>query len=637
MKLPAFSCLAKLPMTLAALLPIAASIAPASAQAPPPAQDWSAHAPESPSGYRQKTSVRSLHFMAATANPLATDAAYDVLDRGGSAVDAVVAAQMMLTLVEPQSSGIGGGAFLLTYDAASGKLTAWDGRETAPMAADERLFLDSRGRPLSFFSAVVGGRSVGVPGAVRMLEAAHRELGRTSWPALLAPAITTATEGFAVSPRLHALINADPFLDDDPVAAAYFHDVDGKALATGSRLRNPALAQTLQSLAEHGSAALHTGTLAREIVHKVRSHPRNPGLMTLDDLAGYRPKQREALCTPWLRWIVCGMPPPSSGAIAVSQMLGILAASPFTGLTHGTSKLDPEAVHWFSEAGRLAYADRARYAADSDFVPMPSGLLDSRYLKERATLIGERSMGIADAGRPVAGEYPERGTSHVSVVDSQGNAASLTTSIESAFGSRQMVGGFMLNNQLTDFSFAADEGAAPGEPPVPLASIANRLQPGKRPRSSMAPTLVFERAGDAAADATGGTSVDARDGKLRGRLVMVTGSPGGAAIINYVAKTLIATLQDGLDPQAAIALPNIGSRNGPTELERGRVAPALIEALKARGHEVRQTEKTSGVQSIVWSCHADTAGQAHLPGYLPDNCAWLGAADPRREGVARGG
>lgn len=563
---------------------------------------WSAHPPEGATGFGANRLVQAPRFMAATASPLATEAAYQVLARGGSAVDAVVAAQMMLTLVEPQSSGIGGGAFLLTYHAATGTVAAWDGRETAPMAADERLLRDAQDRPLPFFSAVVGGRAVGVPGAVRMLESAHRELGRTRWSELLQPAIQASLDGFAVSPRLHALISRDSFLRDDPTAAAYFHDSDGKPLAVGARLRNPALAQTLQALAKDGSRSLHSGELATAIMRKVRDHPRNPGVLTLADLASYQPRHRQALCSPWLRWIVCGMPPPSSGGVAVGQILGILAALPFEGLTREAS-LDADAVHLFSEAGRLAYADRDYYLGDSDYVEVPSGaLLEQGYLAARATLVAARSMGSADRGRPRAEGYPERGTSHVSVVDSEGNAAALTTSIENAFGSRQMVGGFLLNNTLTDFSFDAAQ------------PVANRLQPGKRPRSSMSPTLVFEQLDE------GGAA------ERRGRLVMVTGSPGGSTIINYVAKSLIATLQDGLDPQAAITLPNIGSRNGPTELELGRDTAALAAALRGRGHALREADMTSGVQTIVRRCR----GEPFV------DCAWVGAADPRREGTVRG-
>jgi gamma-glutamyltranspeptidase/glutathione hydrolase len=489
------------------------------------------------------------------------------------------------------------------------------------MAVDERLFLDAEGRMLPFFEVLVGGRSVGVPGVLRMLEAAHREAGRLPWARLLEPAIATAEEGFPVSPRLHALVARNPFLKDDPDAAGYFHDDDGLPLAVGARLRNPALAATLRLLARQGSRALYEGDLARALVAKVRTHPRNPGLMTLDDLSAYQPRRREAVCLPWLRFTVCGMPPPSSGGIAVGQMLGILEASGFRGLVDSRGSLDSEGVHRFSEAGRLAYADRDRHVADSDFVALPRGLLSRDYLAARAALIGDRSIGIAPSGRPAAATYPEGGTSHVSVVDGDGNAVALTTSIEFAFGSQQMVGGFLLNNQLTDFSFV--EAAGPATTAEP---IANRPEPGKRPRSSMAPTLVFERpdeADDAAAAATG-----------RGPLAMVTGSPGGSFIINYVAQTLVATLQDGLDPLAAIALPRVGSRNGPTELEQGRVDPALATALKERGHAVREVELTSGIQSIVRRCAAPD--QADAPEAAARPCWWIGAADPRREGTARG-
>ncbi len=645
-----------------ALLP---AVIPLAAVAQPP--------PEGASGFAAAPTARAGQFMAATANPLATDAAWQVLAAGGTAVDAVVAAQMMLTLVEPQSSGIGGGAFLLHFDARSGSIAAWDGRETAPLAADERLFLDAAGKPMPFFSAVVGGRSVGVPGVVRMLEAAHRESGRLRWGDLLQPAIDRARDGFPVSPRLHALIGADPFLRDDPVAAGYFHDADGKPLAIGTTLRNPALARTLEILARDGSRPLYSGALADAIVDKVRSHPRNPGLLTRSDLAAYQPRRREPVCVPWQRWVVCGMPPPSSGGIAVAQMLQILAALPFRGLVAATADgpgagnppaaaappghaLDPVGVHLFSEAGRLAFADRDSYVADSDYVAIPGGLLDPAYLRRRARLVGEQSLGVAAAGDPEgfrqselkrAAGYEEGGTSHISVVDRYGNAAAMTTSIENAFGSRQMVAGFLLNNQLTDFSFVAAPAAtaASTPPPRPAAtdSVRNRLQPGKRPRSSMAPTLVFERMPP---DRQG----DDRTAPRRGPLVMVTGSPGGSAIINYVAKTLVATLQDGLDPLQAIALPNIGSRNGPTELERDRVDDALLAALKARAHPLRMVEATSGVQSIVRRCTATSpttagattsataaASAADPRDAAASGCAWIGAADPRREGTARGG
>ncbi|MGE0803833.1 MAG: gamma-glutamyltransferase family protein [Lautropia sp.] len=580
---------------------------------------------------RRLTSVTARRFMVATANPLASRAAQAVLAAGGSATDAVVAAQMMLALVEPQSSGLGGGAFLVTFDAASRRVEAWDGRETAPAAADEKLFLDAQGKPLPFTTAVVGGRSVGVPGAVRMLELAHHARGRLRWRELLSPAIDAARDGFEIGPRLATLIAGDTALKNDPVAAAYFFDADGRPLAAGHRLRNPTFADTLAQIAERGSAALHEGPIAEAIVAKVRTHPTNPGVMTAADLADYRALHRDPLCFDWQRWRLCGMPPPSSGTIALGQILGILEARGFAGLVlrNGSAapQLDPEGVHRFSEAGRLAYADRARYVADSDFVPLPPGLLAPGYLQSRARQIGDRSMGVADAGAPRAFEYPERGTSHVSVVDADGNAASLTTTIEGQFGSKQMVAGFLLNNELTDFSFAATEPVGADRTPQP---VANRVQPGKRPRSSMTPLLIFERVDGPAAPAESPQAAVAQAAgaapRRLGPLVMVTGSPGGSAIINYVAKTVIATLHDGIDPQQAIDLPNIGSRNGPTELERGRVAPELIQALRERGHETREIAQTSGIQTILRRCEDR----------MPDRCQWIGAADSRREGIALG-
>ncbi len=614
------------------VLAIAAVLIPLTAAPQTPAFEPSGVSPEAASGWHPVVSSRAPSYMAATANPLATRVARSVLARGGSATDAVVAAQMMLALVEPQSSGIGGGAFLVTFDAATGRVDAWDGRETAPAAVDERMFLDPQGRPIAFAQAVVGGHSVGVPGAVRMLEYAHRRLGQLPWRELLEPAITTARTGFDVSPRLAAQIAADPYLKDDPVARDYFFGTDGKALAAGHPLRNPALAETLEALADRGSDALHRGPLAAAIVAKVRDHPLRPGRLSEADLAGYTALRREPLCFDWLRWTVCGMPPPSSGTLAIGQMLGMLEATDSAGLVTATvdddARLDADAVHRFSEAGRLAYADRARYVADPDFVPLPPGLLAPDYLAARARQIGERSMGVADAGRPAPVDYPERGTSHVSVVDRNGNAAALTTTIESGFGSRQMVAGFLLNNQLTDFSFVARE---PADPSGGTRAVANRAQPLKRPRSSMAPLLVFERTAEVGLT-SGPPPARSRSPGRRGPLVMVTGSPGGSAIINYVAKTLIATLQDGLDPQQAIDLPNVGSRNGPTELERGRVSAELVRALRARGHEIREIDLTSGIQTIVRRCPVAADG-------IPDRsrCNWIGAADPRREGLALGG
>jgi gamma-glutamyltranspeptidase/glutathione hydrolase len=541
--------------------------------------------------------------MVATANPLASRAAMAVLDRGGSAVDATIAAQMVLTLVEPQSSGIGGGAFLLHHDARTRRASAWDGRETAPAAADEALLTGTDGKPLAFFDAVVGGRSVGVPGVVRMLEAVHARHGRLPWATLFEPAIRLAAEGFEVGPRLHALLARERHLRRDPAAAALYYDPRGEPWPVGHRLRNPELADTLAQIARRGSLALHTGPIARDLVDAVQRHASNPGRLTERDLAFYAPVEREPLCTPYRRWIVCGMPPPSSGGIAVAQILGILEAAGAPALAARDGTPLAAGVHAFAEAGRLAFADRNRYVADPDFVVPPDGLLEPRYLARRAALIGERSMGRAAPGEPdgtrraAADEasFEQPATSHLSIVDAAGNAVAMTTTIEDAFGARLMVRGFLLNNQLTDFSFAAREGGAP---------VANRVQAGKRPRSSMAPTLVYERA------AGGG----------RGALAMSLGSPGGSQIIGYVARTLVATLGDGLDVQTAISMPNLGSRNGPTELEAGRAPPGLAEALRARGHEVREIEMTSGIQAIARRC--DRGGR----------CTLVGGADPRREG-----
>ncbi len=573
--------------------------------------------PEGSSGYTEKPGWATEQFAVAAANPLATDAGYQVLKAGGSAIDAAIAVQMVLGLVEPQSSGIGGGAFLL--HAAGSQVLAYDGRETAPAAATENLFLKADGQPMAFHDAVVGGRSVGTPGAVRMLELAHREHGKLPWASLLQPAIQLAEQGFKVSPRLHTLLRSEKFLHSDPVARAYFYGADGQPLPVGTLLKNPAYAQVLRAIAQHGSQALHEGPVAQAIVDKVRNHPTNPGVLSLQDLAGYQPKKRQALCHDWnlpasapggtaRSYTLCGFPPPSSGAIAVGQILGILGHTPAASMPLGSDGL-PSAdwLHYYTEAARLAFADRALYVADPDFVQPPGGswhtLLDHRYLQERARLIGAQSMKVAKPGNPAqfkVGHAPmpeqiEYGTSHISIVDAFGNALAMTTTIEDQFGSRQMVQGFLLNNELTDFSMAPR--AADGQP------IANRVQPGKRPRSSMAPTLVFDKA--------------------TGQVIMSAGSPGGAQIIHYTAKTLQGVLGWGLTPQQAINLPNFSSLNGPTLLEAKRFPAATVQALQARGAEVKEQDLTSGLQAI-------TRGEAHGKRF------WFGGADPRREGVVMG-
>ena len=572
--------------------------------------------PEGGSGWTDKPGWATEKFAVASANPLSTDAGYQVLKAGGSALDAAIAVQLVLGLVEPQSSGIGGGAFLL--HSTGREVTAWDGRETAPAAADEKLFLNADGKPMAFYDGVVGGRSVGVPGAVRMLEQAHKAHGRLPWAELFKPAILLAEQGFRVSPRLNTLLKNEQHLKKDPVAAAFFYDTAGNPWPVGHVLKNPEFAAVLKGIAARGSSALLEGPVAQAIVDKVTKHPTNPGKMTLADLAGYQPKRRAPLCFDYpvaqsaKTYEVCGFPPPSSGAIAVGQILGILARTPAAQMKLGVDGL-PTAdwLHYYTDASRLAFADRGQYVADPDFVQPPSGnwmsLLAPAYLQSRAALIGAQSMKLAQPGNPGAvktsyapmPDQPEYGTSHISIVDGYGNALAMTTTIEDQFGARQMVKGFLLNNELTDFSFAPTD--AQGQP------IANRVQPGKRPRSSMSPTLVFEKAAD-------GT---------RGQLVMSAGSPGGALIIHYTAKTLYGVLNWGLTPQQAITLPNFGSTNGPSVLEEKIFPPTTVEALRTRGAEVREMNMTSGLQAL-------TRTEVH------GKNLWMGGADPRREGVVMG-
>ena len=572
-------------------------------------------APELGSGYRTDLSTRHAErHMAAAANPLAAEAGREMLRQGGSAIDAAIAMQAVLTLVEPQSSGIGGGAFIMLWDGHN--VQAYDGRETAPAGATERLFLKADGTPMAFTDAQIGGRSVGTPGVLRALEMAHKKSGRLPWAKLFEPAIRLSEQGFAISPRLHSLIAADRFIAQSPDMAAYFLNADGSPKATGTLLKNPALAAVFKRIAKEGPDALYQGSIADEIARKVQGH-RNAGSLSQADLKSYTAKQRAPLCTDYKQWKVCGMPPPSSGGIAVAQILGTLQAletrtprlaiapmTPVKSASPAGLEPTPEAVHLLAEAGRLAFADRALYVADADFTPVPvAGLVAPSYLAQRATLIGERSMGIAKPGQPAGIQVayaPDRSplrisTSQVVAVDDQGGAVSMTTTVEAAFGSHVMVQGFLLNNQMTDFSFIPAENGQP---------VANRVQPGKRPRSAMAPTLVFDR--------------------NSGELLATVGSPGGSQIIEYVSKSLVAMLDWKLDPQAAISLPNFGSRNGATELEAGLFSPALKQALKDKGHALSEIEMTSGVQAIVRT--RDAQGKVTLSG----------GADPRREGEALG-
>jgi len=552
-------------------------------------------APEPPSGLTPKTVIHAKRHMIAAANPLAAEAGREILRAGGNAVDAAIAAQMVLNLVEPQSSGIGGGGFVMHFDADTGDIAAYDGRETAPASATPGMFLDHAGAPRLFMDAVVGGLSVGVPGLLRMLEAVHADHGRLPWADLFKPAIELAEKGFPVSQRLHTLIARDEHLSVFPNTAAYFLDPNGRAPPVGDRLTNPPFAETLRLVAEGGADAFYEGRIAADIVKTVNGAPRNPGDMTATDLASYRAVRRDPVCLFYRAWLICGMPPPSSGGITTLQILGLLQGTDIAKATPTSG----ETVHLFSEAGRLAFADRNAYIADPDFVDVPTaGLLDPAYLEDRAASIRYRHGGTALPGRPAGAEARHRpsdsdehglSTTHLSVIDSEGNAVSMTTSIETAFGSRLMVRGFLLNNQLTDFSFTPTRNGVP---------VANRAEPGKRPRSSMAPMLAFD---------------------ARGRPVAAIGSPGGSRIIGYVAQTLIAVLDWNLDIQSAINLPHAMNRNGPTEIEAGTVLERIRGALEARGHTVTPRSMTSGLHGIVVSADGLEGG-----------------ADPRREGVALG-
>jgi gamma-glutamyltranspeptidase/glutathione hydrolase len=579
---------------------LAFGVGPALSQ---PAQN-APSAPEAATGFAPRPAVAAQRFMAATANPHATRAAQQILRTGGSAVDAAIAAQLVLTLTEPQSSGIGGGAFLMHWDGQ--QVVALDGRETAPAAVDERLFLQCHPActPMPFYKAVVGGRAVGVPGVLRMLQEAHQRWGKLPWNALFEPAIRLATQGFTISPRLAALLADDPFLKNDPTAAAYFLDAQGRPKAAGTLLKNPALASTLHLIAKQGVKAFYEGKLARAIVHKVRNHPGNPGLLSVEDLRDYRAVEREPICRPYRQWRVCGFGPPSSGGLAVAQLLAMLEPRNISVAPPQDGVPNPDAVHLVTELLKRAFADRNAYVADTDFVPLPGadfgGLLDPEYLRQRSLHMWPRSTGRAMPGLPpglaprAAGpDLAEHGTSHLVIIDAQGHAVSMTTTIEDAFGARQMVGGFLLNNQLTDFSFM---------PQIDGQPVANRVQPGKRPRSSMAPTLVFDS---------------------EGKLYAALGSPGGSLIISYVFTTLVALLDWHMPPDQAVALPHFGSRNAPPdgtlELEAGRMPASTASDLSVRGHAVQSIDMNSGLQAVIRTPQG-----------------WLGATDPRREGLVLG-
>jgi gamma-glutamyltranspeptidase/glutathione hydrolase len=594
-------------------------------------------APELSSGYRTgKKVVAAKSYMVVTANPLASKAGCEVLRDGGSAVDAAVAVQMVLGLVEPQSSGLGGGAFMLHYDAATKTVTSYDGRETAPATATENdlRWVSDADRTAPLPNARASGRSIGTPGAVRMLALAHGEHGKLPWAGLFQPGIDLATNGFKISGRMaEAIAGARTNFARDAEASATYLKADGSPRLLGETFTLPAYAETLRAIASGGADALYTGAIAQDVVAKIgatvgaNGAPITPGRTTLADLAAYQAKKRPAVCTTYRSThVVCGMGPPSSGGIAVAQTLGILETFDLTGLK--PTALDGEGgkptvmgVHLVSEANRLAYADRDKYVADTDFVALPGGswtaMLDKNYLRGRADLISfSRSMGTALPGDfgavplGVGGPVPEAGTTHMTIVDKRGNVVSMTTTVESGFGSWHMARGFILNNQLTDFNVApTDAGGVP---------IANRVQAGKRPRSSMAPTLVFKQAADGS----------------MGEFVMGTGSPGGATIIQFVVKTLVGVIDWGLDAQQATSMVDFGAGNSATTnvgIEHPNIVSTnsgaddpLIRGLRALGHTVTgTTAQSSGISTIV---RITRDGQP----------AWAGGADPRREGLVLG-
>ena len=528
----------------------------------------------------------------AAANPLAAEAGMAVLRDGGSAADAAVVIQAMLNLVEPQSSGIGGGAFIVYWDASARSLLTIDGRETAPASATPARFLDDQGQKYGFWKSAVGGQAVGVPGTVKSLDLLHRMHGRKAWSSLFTPAIGLAENGFKVSPRLAKSISSAKHLDRFNVTREYFFNAAGEAIKEGSILRNPAFASTLRQIAEQGADAFYRGPLAASIVQAVMQSSWHSNNITLADMAAYRAKVRLPVCQPYRDYEVCGMGPPTSGGLTVGQILGMLENFDLKSMGWG-----PELAHHIAEVEKLAYADRALYMADGDFVQIPSvGLLDTDYLSNRARLIDPLKAGNkAIAGTPPGAENfalapsvaPSLvGTSHFVVRDALGNVLSMTTTIESGFGSRVMTNGFLLNNELTDFD---------RQPMRDGKLVANRVEGGKRPRSSMSPTIVMRR----------------------GHPYLAIGSPGGSRIIGYVAKTIVGILDFDMSPQEAINRGHFVHRNGKSlELEGDTDAAAFADVLQAKGHKLKTRKLTSGLHALLFG---------------PD--AISGGADPRREGV----
>ena len=611
--------LATLILTLAAALPPAAAHQASTPQAapaatapppsdaspaappetpPPPPESSQPQAEELPSGPAPAPAMPAPHRLiapqshqawVAAANPLAVDAGLEILGKGGRALDAAVAVQAMLGLVEPQSSGIGGGAFLMYYDAHTGKVAAIDGRETAPLGATPDMFMED-GRPMSFVEAVRSGRSTGVPGVMGMLYTAHAKAGALRWKDLFAPAIRAATEGFNVPGRLAMFLGeGSPFPPTNEIRSL-FSRADGEIVQEGDLFRNPEYAKTLQRIAQEGPQALYSGSIAQEIVRVTHLEPQ-PGTMALKDLAGYRTTWSEPLCRPYRSFTVCVPPPPSSG-VSLLQMLEILDHTDIA----TRSPNDPQAWFLFAQASRLMYADRDRYVADPRFVPIPvQRMLDPAYVKLRAQLIGSRAgatpqPGVFASARGRDATHESAGTSHFVIVDADGNVVSMTTTVESVFGSGRTVGGFVLNNQLTDFSFDPTEGGRPA---------ANAVHGGKRPRSSMAPIIVLDRANN---------------------FVAALGSPGGSAILEYNAKTLVGLLAWKLSLQQAVELPNLIARGDTFSGELNKFTPALVAGLRERGVDLKPG-------------HAENSGLHALLRH-PDG-TYEGAADSRREGVAR--
>ena len=550
-------------------------------------------------GKKKPSPVQGDKWMIAVANPYAAEAGLKILRQGGSATDAAIAAQLVLNLVEPQSSGIGGGAFLMHLDGKSSEISTYDGREKAPAATNPEIFTNKDGTLKKFFDAVVGGLSVGVPGLLRMLESAHKENGRLQWAKLFQPAIELAEKGFVVSPRLNRLIKKDKHLKVFATTESYFYNTQGTALKVGHVLKNQPFAKTLRLIAQNGADAFYTGALAQRIVDTVNGASKNPGGLSMADMASYTSEKRDPVCLFYRQWLICGMGPPSSGGLTTLQILGILQSFDLSAMKPGEDgQIDPAAAHLIAEASKLAFADRNTYIADEDFVPVPSaGMLDPGYLELRAREISTtKALKKASPGSPGLNQSWNfapgddslgLSTTHFSIIDGEGNAVSMTSSIENVFGSRMMVDGFLINNQLTDFSFMSKKDGK---------LVANHAAPGKRPRSSMAPTLVID---------------------ANGKTVLAIGSPGGANIIGYVAQTIIATLDWDMDIQSAINMPHIINRNGTTYLEADTGLDKLIPPMEALGHTLKLRAMVSGLHGI-----------RVRDGKL------FGGADRRREGVA---